>query len=260
MERQLTTVGSTSVSAQTFYQNLPNVIRASWDTAGSVVSVEEVVSLVDEPKIAKLSKISEESTYKAVGRILTQMAYNMHLDNGLTSDNLRHLAKRLTTDQELKWWLTLPDIGLLCRRIQEGYYGNFYGHFSPVEFNECLVKYCKERTDIHRRENDKTVTDVDSVTVKDVGYKVGEDGRLIPVSPSKPLPPPLYWYDDYGKRVSKNHAAWKKKPKPMSAEEAAKVERDIAIVTEFKRIVRENHDIDEREAFIQAEKIVDEKQ
>lgn len=195
-------------SPQTFLLSLPKALQVACRTAGTVKSVEEVVALTEEPKIFKLQKVDREATYKVVGRILLKMVKDMNLPNGLSSDNLRTIAKRLTDDEDVRYWLTLADISLLCRRVAEGYYGKTYGHFGLAEFNECLIAYCNERRDCHKQQNDKTVAAPNeaALTMKELGYSIGEDGQLQVPDEMKDrrLAQPLYLYDNYGKRVGIN--------------------------------------------------------
>lgn len=178
-------------------------------TAGTVQSVDEIVNLTTEPKIAKLQKSAgERATYGIVKMLLMQMNANLHIDNGLTEDNITSMARYLTSDPELKWWLTLADIDLLCRQIVRGKFGKFFGHFSELEFNECLIKYCNERSDCHRQQNDKAVTTPAqaALTMKELGYSISKDGRLQVPDEKKEsrLAQPLYLYNDKGKRVGIN--------------------------------------------------------
>lgn len=197
-------------SPQTFLLSLPKAIQVSCRTAASVKNIDEVVSLVDEPKIFKLQKVDKDATYKVVGRILLRMVKDMNLPNGLSDGNIRSIAKRLTEDENVRYWLTLADISLLCRQIAEGYYGKTYGHFGLAEFDECLVKYCNERTECHRVNNSKTVVDV-NVLHENLGYTIDEEGRLkVPdelqgVQKKRPL---RYLYDSKGNVTGENPKYW----------------------------------------------------
>lgn len=204
------------------WQALPPTLQVAIRTSGSVQSLEEVVSLTTEPKLAKLQKCGgERATFGVVKALLVAMNNNLHLDNHLTEGEIIKIARRLTTDPELRWWLTLADIDLLCRRIAEGYFGHFYNHFSELEFNTCLAKYCQERAELHRLEADKTVTNTseDKLKMSELGYSLGPDGQLIVPDEAKErtLPQPLYRYDDKGKRIGINpNGAFGKKQAAVS--------------------------------------------
>lgn len=178
-------------------------------TAVSVRSVDEVVNLTEEPKIFKLQKTGGQmNTALIVAVMVSKMADDMHIKDGLTESNIDEIVHRLTTDEDVRYWLTLADISLLCRRIAEGYYGKTYGHFGLAEFNECLIAYCNERRDCHKQQNDKTVATPTeaALTMKELGYSIGEDGQLqIPDEmKDRRLAQPLYLYDNHGKRVGIN--------------------------------------------------------
>ena len=217
----------------------------AWRTAESVVSVEEVVNLMDEPKLAKLQKVDEEKVYKSIGRMLARMVVELHIADGLSTANIRNIAKRLTTDNEIRWWLTLADVDLLCRRIVSGDFGKFYGHFGEAEFNECFKKYCNERTDLHRIQNDKVVTP-DASVLQEVGYGLDKDGRLVvpDAVQEKKLPPPLYIYDNEGHR-RENPEAWKK----VRKEDTEKQDRVLAFA---KILMAEDKTLDIKDAIERA--------
>lgn len=201
---------STSLEAETspqiFFQSLPRQIQISCHTAAKVQTVEEIVNLPKEPKIANLQAVDETMTYKVVGRILLKMVKDMNLPNGLSSANIIELAKRITTDNDIRYWLTLSDVSLLCRRIANNFYGNTYGHFGIPEFWDCLIQYCNERRECHRRNAEKSHINVVDPSTIDVGYHVGEDGRLVFHHEKKEsvLDQPLYRYDDHGRRIGIN--------------------------------------------------------
>ena len=154
-------------------------MQAASNTSCRVKDVGEIVAMKTEPKLAKLSqKGGARSLYGIIKLMLASMSLKMHLADGLSELNTDNIARNLTNNDELRWWFTLADIDLLCRRIAEGYYGKFYGHFSESEFNECLVKYCNERTELHRVESDKCAAP-DGAVLEEIGYKVDEHGRLV---------------------------------------------------------------------------------
>lgn len=231
-------------SPQTFLLSLPKALQVACRTAGSVKSVEEVVALTEEPKIFKLQKVDREATYKVVGRILLKMVKDMNLPNGLSSDNLRTIAKRLTDDEDVRYWLTLADISLLCRRIAEGYYGKTYGHFGLAEFNECLIKYCNERTECHRVQNTKTVVDVASVQ-ENVGYTIGKDGRLVVPEENQGVKnsrPPRYLYDENGNIKGENPKYWAsvRRKDEKSTEEMEKINRHNKVMERARQLMKDD--------------------
>lgn len=206
--------------------------------------MEEVVALTKEPKLAKLTKEAERTTHAVVMALIINLANDLHIDNGLTERNIESIADNLTTDAELKWWLTLADIELLCRRIASGYYGKFYNHFSEVEFNECLAKYCQERTEIHRQQADKAPeTEQKQLGINEVGYTVDEHGNIKASAAliERSLPQPLYIYDDRGKRIGEN-------PKGAFGKKSAKEMEMQRKFETVKAMMKENRDLDLDEA------------
>lgn len=211
--------------------------------------VEQAVSLPVEHKIAKLQQVDEGKTYKSIGRVLARMVYDMHIGDGLSTANIKNIAKRLTTDNEIRWWLTLADVDLLCRRIVEGYYGKFYGHFSEAEFYNCLIQYCNERREIHRVHADKK-PQMDASVLEDVGYKIDKHGNIsVPDAiKQKRLPPPLYRYDNNGKRIGDNPAAWKRK------ENTENTDKVLALAKVF---MQEDENLDMVDAIEKAASVVE---
>lgn len=179
-----------------------------------------------EPKLAKLSqKGGARSLYGIVKLMLVNMSLKMHLADGLSELNTDNIVRNLTNNDELRWWFTLADVDLLCRRIAEGYYGKFYGHFSESEFNECLVKYCNERTELHRVESDKCAAP-DGAVLEEIGYKVDEHGRLVVPEAMKgngPRKPMRYLYDAAGNITGENPAYWGKARPEKSDEEMQRI-------------------------------------
>ncbi len=243
-------------SPQTFLLSLPKALQVACRTAGTVKSVEEVVALTEEPKIFKLQKVDREATYKVVGRILLKMVKDMNLPNGLSSDNLRTIAKRLTDDEDVRYWLTLADISLLCRRIAEGYYGKTYGHFGLAEFNECLIAYCNERTECHRVQNTKTVVDVKAVQ-ESVGYTIDKEGRLVVPEENQGVKnsrPQRYLYDEQGNIKGENPAYFKNvKSKEKTPEEIERINLFNRRLERAKELQSENDKLPFYAAFAKAE-------
>lgn len=216
-------------------------------TALSVRSVDEVVNLTDEPKMFKLQKDGGQmNTALIIEVMLSKMVDDMHLKDGMTEANIDEIVRRLTTDDDVRYWLTLADISLLCRRIAEGYYGKTYGRFGLGEFNECLVAYCNERRDCHRQQNDKVVMTKEeaALTMKELGYSLGKDGQVLVPEEMKErrLPQPLYLYNDKGKRVGVN-------PKGYFGKE---VKKDLTM-NMVKNLMREDRNLDLDEAIEIAE-------
>lgn len=201
-------------------------MQAASNASCRVKDVGEIVSMKTEPKLAKLSqKGGARSLYGIIKLMLVNMSLKMHLADGLSEVNTDNIARNLTNNDELRWWLTLADVDLLCRRIAEGYYGKFYGHFSESEFNECLVKYCNERTELHRVESDKCAAP-DGAVLEEIGYKVDEHGRLVVPEAMKgkgPKKPMRYLYDASGKIVGENPAYWGKARPEKSNEEMQRI-------------------------------------
>lgn len=216
-------------------RSLPEPIQAAFTTGANVRCVEEVVSLTEQPKLAKLQQVDEKAVYNVIGLLLSQMVVDMHMDNGLTDNNVRSIATRLTIDEEVRWWLTLPDIALLCRKIVEGDFGKFYGHFGVAEFNNCLNQYCQERTEVHRMQHEKKVADTTQLSVQQLGYTLDADGRLVVSESAKEsrLAQPLYLYDNKGKRVGVNPKGYFGKQSNMTSR--------MQLV---KALMRENKELD----------------
>lgn len=201
-------------------------MQAASNTSCRVKDVGEIVAMKTEPKLAKLSqKGGARSLYGIIKLMLASMSLKMHLADGLSEFNTDNIARNITNNDELRWWFTLADVDLLCRRISEGYYGKFYGHFSESEFNECLVKYCNERTELHRVESDKCAAP-DGAVLEEIGYKVDEHGRLVVPEAMKgngPKKPMRYLYDAAGNITGENPAYWGKARPEKSDEEMKRI-------------------------------------
>jgi hypothetical protein len=214
-------------------------------TAVSVRSVDEVVNLIEEPKIFKLQKTGGQmNTALIVAVMVSKMADDMHLKDGLTENNIDEIVHRLTTDEDVRYWLTLADISLLCRRIAEGYYGKTYGHFGLAEFNECLIKYCNERTECHRVQNTKTVVDVAAVR-ENVGYTIDKDGRLVVPEENQGVKnsrPPRYLYDENGNIKGENPKYWAsvRRKDEKSTEEMEKINRHNKVMERARQLMKDD--------------------
>lgn len=214
-------------------------------TAVSVRSVDEVVNLIEEPKIFKLQKTGGQmNTALIVAVMVSKMADDMHLKDGLTENNIDEIVHRLTTDEDVRYWLTLADISLLCRRIAEGYYGKTYGHFGLAEFNECLIKYCNERTECHRVQSTKTVVDVAAVQ-ENVGYTIDKDGRLVVPEENQGVKnsrPPRYLYDENGNIKGENPKYWAsvRRKDEKSTEEMEKINRHNKVMERARQLMKDD--------------------
>ena len=211
-----------------------------------------------EPKIATLqAKGGHQSTFGIIKAFIVAMSNNMHIDNSLTETNINNIARMLTSNSELRWWLTLADIDLLCRQIVQGRFGKFYGHFSEQEFNDCLARYCTERTELHRQANDKTVDVGDPVMLEEMGYKVDKGGNIIKlekvgykvdkkgniivpeerqgVTTKKPT---RYLYDSQGKITGENPAFW-----AAVKQDDGKTPEELERINLFNRRLQRAHEL-----------------
>lgn len=228
-------------STPEFLNSLPEPLSKAWQSFESVMSVEDAVALPNEQKIAKLQQVDSKLTYKSIGRILARMVFEQHIADGLSTANINNIAKRFTTDSEIRWWLTLADVDLLCRRITQGYYGKFYGHFSEGEFYECFVKYCNERRDAHRVEAISATPKMDTSVLADVGYKVGKDGKLIVPEEMQGVKqkPQRFLYDNKGNITGENPAYWAKVHKEKTPEEMEKINQSNKDLERIMQIMDE---------------------
>lgn len=179
----------------------------------NAAKVESITAIVASPEnnqtIGKLQKMTSDTDLEKVFRyLLVKMREELHIDNGLSNDNIRSIARRLHTDGEIRWWLTVADIRLLCQKIVRGEYGKFYGHFSEQEFYDCMVKYCNERNDLHRQQSEShPVADPAVLEEVSLGYHIGEDGRLVGHEEKPQAKRPHRYIYDNGK-VRENPAFW----------------------------------------------------
>ena len=180
--------------------------------AAKMDSLPAIVGNPDAPSIGKLQKTASDNDLEKVFRyLLAKLREDLHIDNGFTNDNIRAIARRLRTDDDIRWWLSVADIRLLCQKIARGEYGKFYGHFSEQEFYNCMIQYCNERTDLHRNEAESNTPKPDPAVLAEVnlGYHIGEDGHLVihERKPEKPRPP-RYLYNAKGDIIGNNPAYW----------------------------------------------------
>lgn len=176
--------------------------------AAKMGSITAIVASKDIPSIGMLQKETGDNDLEKVFRyLLAKMREELHIDNGLSNGNIRNIARRLRTDDEIRWWLSVADIRLLCQKIVNGEYGKFYGHFSEQEFYECMIKYCNERNDLHRQQAERHPEPAPSVLQEvNLGYHIGEDGRLVVHEQQQAKKPNRYIYD--GSRVRENPEFW----------------------------------------------------
>lgn len=143
-------------------------------------SAADVAALRDEHKLADVVKDEGATvTQSFIMAQLVRMNANLHLPNGLTDDNIRDIAVRLTTDPEIVYWLTIPDVCVLLRRIEDGEYMRFNNRFGKDDFYACLARYCSERREAHTETNRNEAAEARlMLRTADIGYYVGDDGRL----------------------------------------------------------------------------------
>lgn len=165
--------------------------------------------MTTEPKISALQQRGgHQATFGIVKMLLVNMNINLHIDNSLTDANIISIAKTLT-GEELRWWITLADIDLLCRKIVNGYYGKFYGHFGEGEFNDCLNRYLKERRELHRNQAEShPVADPAVLEEVNLGYHLGEDGQIVVHEKKQTQTKKPNRHIFVGDRVLENPAYW----------------------------------------------------
>lgn len=119
----------------------------------TVRNIRDVVALGSStPKLATLvGEAGERPTMGVIKALLGRMNDNMHLPNGLTPDNINDIAEYLVTEPEVTCWLTLADVRVLCRRIEDGAYMRLDNRFGKDDFHYCLGRYCGERSEEHQR-------------------------------------------------------------------------------------------------------------
>lgn len=209
---------------------------------GKIDSVQAVVEQGGSTLGRHIREDREKDVRLVIRALLAKLRDDLHVNSELTDDNILHIERRLIDDPELRWWLKIEDVALLCRRITQGYYGHFYGHFSEVEFGDCLVRYCHERAEVHRIANDKTVDSGDPAVLEEVGYKVDAHGNLIVpearqgVAKRKPL---RYIYNEKCEIVGENPAFWGKVRQEKSREEMEAINKGNALLERTLHIMDE---------------------
>lgn len=209
---------------------------------GKIDSVQAVVEQGGSTLGRHIREDREKDVRLVIRALLAKLRDDLHVNSELTDDNILHIERRLIDDPELRWWLKIEDVALLCRRITEGYYGHFYGHFSEVEFGDCLVRYCHERAEVHRVANDKTVDSGDPAVLEEVGYKMDAHGNLIVpearqgVVKKKPM---RYIYNEKGDIVGENPAFWGRVRQEKSREEMEVINKGNALLERTLHIMDE---------------------
>lgn len=209
---------------------------------GKIDSVQAVVEQGGSTLGRHIREDREKDVRLVIRALLAKLRDDLHVNSELTDDNILHIECRLIDDPELRWWLKIEDVALLCRRITQGFYGHFYGHFSEVEFGDCLVRYCHERAEVHRIANDKTVDSGDPAVLEEVGYKVDAHGNLIVpearqgVAKKKPL---RYIYNEKCEIVGENPAYWGKVRQEKSREEMETINKGNALLERTLHIMDE---------------------
>lgn len=229
-------------------------------------SVSDIVAAKDEMKIAKVAQQHGSApTRSSIIAMLIYMNMQLHLASSLTDDNIRAIADDLTNNPEIKWWLTLADVQLLCRNILNGTYAHYYNRFGLDTFYECFTKYCNERTDIHRNQAESHPKPDPAVLEEvNLGYHLGKDGQLV-VENRKPLErkPLRYRYDDKGNIIGENPEYMEKyvnqrfrehqKSHPEATpEELDKINRGNRVMNRMREIMKENPAVDYAEAILRA--------
>ena len=209
---------------------------------GKIDSVQAVVEQGGSTLGRHIREDREKDVRLVIRALLAKLRDDLHVNSELTDDNILHIERRLIDDPELRWWLKIEDVTLLCRRITEGYYGHFYGHFSEVEFSDCLVRYCHERAEVHRVANDKTVAVGDPAVLEEVGYKMDAHGNLIVpearqgVAKKKPM---RYIYNEKGEITGENPAFWGRVRQEKSREEMEVINKGNALLERTLHIMDE---------------------
>lgn len=217
----------------------------------SYAAVSDIVSAKDEMKIAKVAQQHGSApTRSSIIAMLIYMNMQLHLASSLTDDNIRAIADDLTNNPEIKWWLTLADVQMLCRNILNGTYAHYYNRFGLETFYECFGKYCAERNAVHFYEADKETSKPDPDVLHEVGYKVDEHGNLVVPEEvkQKTLPPPLYLYSADGKKRRDNPAAWKK----VNKEDRNRQDRVLGLARAY---MNEDHTLNLKDAIEKAANI-----
>ena len=209
---------------------------------GKIDSVQAVVEQGGSTLGRHIREDREKDVRLVIRALLAKLRDDLHVNSELTDDNILHIERRLIDDPELRWWLKIEDVALLCRRITQGFYGHFYGHFSEVEFGDCLVRYCHERAEVHRVANDKTVASGDPAVLEEVGYKMDAHGNLIVpearqgVAKKKPM---RYIYNEKGEITGENPAYWGKVRQEKSREEMEVINKGNAVIERAMKIMKE---------------------
>ena len=189
---------------------VPAPLQAIMTRGQQYASVSDIVAAKDEMKIAKVAQQHGSApTRSSIIAMLIYLNMQLHLASSLTDDNIRAIADDLTNNPEIKWWLTLADVQMLCRNILNGTYAHYYNRFGLDTFYECFNKYCNERNNIHRNQAEShPKPDPYVLEEVDLSYHL-EDGRLVvhEKQPEKKRPQ-RYLYNAKGEIVGNNPAYW----------------------------------------------------
>jgi hypothetical protein len=196
-------------------------------------AVSDIVAAKDEMKIAKVAQQQGSApTRSSIIAMLIYMNMQLHLASSLTDDNIRAIADDLTNNPEIKLWLTLADVQLLCRNILNGTYAHYYNRFGLDTFYECFNKYCNERNAVHHLLADKKQV-AEPEVLEEVGYKMDTHGNLIVpeklqgVAKKKPM---RYLYNEKCEIVGENPAFWGKVRQEKSRDEMAKINKSNRVM------------------------------
>ena len=81
---------------------MPKALQTAIYDASKMRRLEDIVARRSEPKLAVLNNdFGEVRMMSVLMAFLAQMDRNMHVRNGLTEDNIRDIAERLMSDQDV---------------------------------------------------------------------------------------------------------------------------------------------------------------
>lgn len=244
MEQNTVLATRTQQTSSLSLAELHPTMQLACRNAARMDSIATIVGNPEVPSIGKLQRAVGDNDLEKVFRyLLAKMREEMHIDNGFTNDNIRNIARRLRTDDNIRWWLNVADIRLLCQKITRGEYGKFYGHLSEQEFYDCMTKYCNERCELHRVANDKTVDSGEPAVLEEVGYKMDAHGNLIVpeklqgVAKKKPM---RYIYNEKCEIVGENPIYWGKVRQGKSREEMEKINKSNKVMELTRALLKAN--------------------
>lgn len=167
-------------------QALPQILQRASELALTVKNVADVVALGNTtPKLAELiNDVGERPTVGIIKAYLVRMNNNIHLPNGLTDDNIQDIAEYLVSDPDVTQWLTLADVRILCKRIEDGAYMRFNNRFGKDDFHYCLGRYCGERRSAHEAQHIQASNEYRAeqtlIDYSDLSYTIDKDGHIKP--------------------------------------------------------------------------------